>query len=45
VLVKRGEDVTTEEGPIVVCTRNDALDGVLERTPEARRKGETLFCL
>lgn len=28
------------EGPIVVCTRNDALEDVINATPEARRRGE-----
>ncbi|KAI4355863.1 hypothetical protein L6164_004594 [Bauhinia variegata] len=37
VLVKRGEPVPLEfEGPILVCTRNDDLDAVLEATPQSR---------
>jgi hypothetical protein len=43
VLVQRGQEITTEEGPIIVCTRNDVLDDVLKRTPENRRKGSALF--
>ncbi|XP_062011827.1 uncharacterized protein LOC133728425 [Rosa rugosa] len=37
LLVKRGEPVPLDfEGPILVCTRNDDLDAVLESTPRAR---------
>lgn len=40
VLVKRGEPVPVDfEGPILVCTRNDDLDAVLEATPQSRWKG------
>lgn len=40
VLVKRGEAVPVDfEGPILVCTRNDDLDAVLEATPQSRWKG------
>lgn len=36
-LVKRGESVPLDfEGPILVCTRNDDLDAVLEATPPSR---------
>eukprot|EP00892_Ulva_mutabilis_P007241 jgi/Ulvmu1/488/UM001_0496.1 len=38
VLVKRGDGIATTEGPIIVCTRNDALAGVVEATPADRRK-------
>ena len=40
VLVRRGEPIPAEpaEGPIYVCTRNDALSGIIERTPPGRRK-------
>lgn len=39
-VVARGQPVTgTEAGsPIVVCTRNDDLQSVVDSTPEARRK-------
>ncbi|XP_071723456.1 uncharacterized protein [Rutidosis leptorrhynchoides] len=37
LLVKRGEPVPVDfEGPILVCTRNDDLDAVLEATPRSR---------
>ena len=39
VLVKRGEAVSSTEGPIVVCTRNDALQAVVDATPPNRRSG------
>jgi len=40
LLVKRGEAVPVDfEGPILVCTRNDDLDAVLEATPQSRWKG------
>ncbi|KAG2729518.1 hypothetical protein I3760_01G254100 [Carya illinoinensis] len=36
-LVKRGESVPLDfEGPILVCTRNDDLDAVLQATPPSR---------
>eukprot|EP00549_Striatella_unipunctata_P009506 CAMPEP_0118702274 /NCGR_PEP_ID=MMETSP0800-20121206/17789_1 /TAXON_ID=210618 ORGANISM="Striatella unipunctata, Strain CCMP2910" /NCGR_SAMPLE_ID=MMETSP0800 /ASSEMBLY_ACC=CAM_ASM_000638 /LENGTH=256 /DNA_ID=CAMNT_0006603435 /DNA_START=149 /DNA_END=919 /DNA_ORIENTATION=- len=39
VLLGRGDVVTdTEPGPIYLCTRNDALDGIVESCPEERRK-------
>ncbi|MCD9560550.1 hypothetical protein HAX54_019249, partial [Datura stramonium] len=37
VLVKRGEPVPSDfAGPILVCTRNDDLEAVLEATPKSR---------
>ena len=40
MLVARGEAVPdTAAGPIVVCTRNDDLEGVIAATPKDRRKG------
>jgi hypothetical protein len=40
VVVKRGGAVEgLEAGPIIVATRNDALDGIVDATPAARRKG------
>ena len=40
VLVGRGEKVPeSPAGPVVVCTRNDDLDAVVEATPSGRRKG------
>ncbi|OMO73905.1 hypothetical protein COLO4_26789 [Corchorus olitorius] len=37
LLVKRGEAVPLDfEGPILVCTRNDDLEAVLESTPKSR---------
>ena len=38
-LIRRGQLVEGPEGPIVVCTRNDDLEGVVNATPEVRRKG------
>lgn len=31
-----------KSGPIIVCTRNDDLEGVVAATPEQRRKGKWL---
>ena len=40
IVVKRGDSVPADStGPIYVCTRNDALDAVVEATPEHRRQG------
>ncbi|CAK8574497.1 unnamed protein product [Lathyrus sativus] len=37
ILVKRGESIPLDfEGPILVCTRNDDLDSVLQSTPLSR---------
>ena len=50
VLVGRGEKVLegAPTGPILVCTRNDDLDCVLEATPKSRWRGMMmiafLFC-
>ena len=38
-IIKRGEKIATSEGPIVVCTRNDDLQAVLDATPQNRHKG------
>lgn len=38
VLVRRGESITTAEGPIYVCTRNDDLDAVVAATLPQRRR-------
>jgi hypothetical protein len=40
VVVRRGEAVVGPEGPIVVCTRNDDLQAVVDSVPPTRRKGE-----
>ena len=37
VMVRRGDKVQGPPGPIIVCTRNDDLEGVLEATPADRR--------
>ncbi|CAH9075784.1 unnamed protein product [Cuscuta epithymum] len=43
-LVKRGERVPPDfPGPILVCTRNDDLEAVLEATPKARWKDLVFF--
>ena len=39
VVVTRGQPVQGPPGPIVVATRNDALQGVLDATPADRREG------
>lgn len=40
VLISRGEKVPEDApGPILVCTRNDDLDAVLENTPKSRWRG------
>jgi hypothetical protein len=39
VIVKRGGKIEGAPGPIIVATRNDALDGIVDATPEDRRKG------
>jgi hypothetical protein len=40
VIVRRGEPIPAEpSGPIIVCTRNDDLPGVVEATPPSRRPG------
>lgn len=40
LLVKRGEAVPLDfQGPILVCTRNDDLDAVLDSTPKSRWNG------
>jgi len=40
VLVRRGEPLpaTPSSGPIYVCTRNDALEGIIAATPPNRRE-------
>lgn len=43
LLVRRGEPVPVDfEGPILVCTRNDDLEAVLEATPRSRWTGTAL---
>ncbi|KAI4387095.1 hypothetical protein MLD38_004953 [Melastoma candidum] len=44
VLVKRGEPVPSDfEGPILVCTRNDDLEAVLDATPSSRWRDLVFF--
>ena len=46
LLVKRGEPVPLDfEGPIMVCTRNDDLEAVLQSTPQPRWNGMTISIL
>ena len=46
LLVKRGEPVPLDfQGPILVCTRNDDLEAVLEATPRPRWNGTTFSSL
>jgi hypothetical protein len=43
VLVKRGDAIPmTPPGPIFVCTRNDALDAIIDACPQ-ERKGDLVF--
>ncbi|KAK9839627.1 hypothetical protein WJX81_001602 [Elliptochloris bilobata] len=37
VVVRRGEAISSGSGPIIVATRNDDLDSVIEATPRKRR--------
>ena len=40
ILIKRNEKVPEgSSGPIYICTRNDALDSILEATPRDRWDG------
>lgn len=44
VLVRRGEPVPSDfEGPILVCTRNDDLEAVLDATPSSRWRDLVFF--
>lgn len=46
VLVKRGESVPVDfVGPILVCTRNDDLEAVLEATPKSRWSGMLCYSI
>ena len=38
VIVRRGEAIPDTEGPIYVCTRNDALESVIAAVPESRQE-------
>ena len=40
VIVRRGDTVDGLGGPIIVCTRNDDLQGVHDATPSDRREGD-----
>lgn len=38
-VLKRDDSISAEEsGPIIICTRNDALDGIVDDCPEHRRE-------
>jgi hypothetical protein len=39
VIIRRGEPIRGPPGPILVATRNDALDGIVDATPADRREG------
>lgn len=39
VVVRRGEAIAGPPGPILVATRNDVLEDIVNRTPQDRRKG------
>lgn len=38
VMIQRGEAIAGPEGPIVICTRNDDLEGIVKATPPERRE-------
>lgn len=38
VVIGRGQPIQGPPGPIIVCTRNDALEGVVQNTPAERRQ-------
>ena len=38
-IIERGHAVEGPPGPIIVCTRNNDLQGVLDSTSEDRREG------
>lgn len=40
VVIRRGEPIVGPPGPIIVATRNDALDAIVDATPADRREGE-----
>lgn len=43
VVIRRGEPIPAEpDGPIIVCTRNDDLQGVVDATPPSRRSGDRM---
>lgn len=37
--MRRGGAIAGPPGPILVATRNDVLDDIVDRTPQDRRKG------
>lgn len=39
VVVRRGEAIAGPPGPILVATRNDVLDEIVDRTPADRKQG------
>lgn len=39
VVIRRGEAISGPPGPILVATRNDVLDDIVDRTPADRRQG------
>ena len=44
VIIKRGQKVDGPEGPIIVATRNNDLQGVVDATPPERREGQCELC-
>lgn len=38
VIIGRGQPIESSSGPIIICTRNDALQSVVDATPAHRRK-------
>lgn len=39
VIIRRGQAIAGPAGPIIVATRNDALDAIVDATPVERRDG------
>ncbi len=43
VVVQRGDPISGPSGPIVICTRNDVLQDIVDATPPERRSGVWMF--
>lgn len=41
VVVRRGEAISGPPGPILIATRNDDLQAIVDATPAERRQGGT----
>ena len=38
MIIRRNEPISSPQGPIVVCTRNDDLQAIVDATPAGRRE-------